>query len=122
MGDLSVVELAIYGFVELLSLSMLIVSVIKEVPSGRSSSIVRVIYLIPGIFCAGILGYTGQDIITGEVTNLTRNLNTSEVWSETQNLSIPLQQPVWITFHFAIMVILILYVITQLLSMLLKKE
>ena len=86
----------------------------------------RSIYLIPGIFCAGILSYTGQDIITGSVTttDITRNLNSSEVWSETitQDYSIALQNPVWITFHFAMMAILIVYVVQQLSSMLLKKE
>lgn len=101
---------------------MLIISTIKEVPTTKSLAIVRAIYLIPGVICAGILASTGVNIETISTFNTIKNLNSTETWTETTLQNIVLQNPVWLTVHVMIMIVLIVYVITQLVQLLMKKE
>lgn len=124
MADLSILEWGVYGFITYSSLLMLIISTIKEVPSEKSGSIIRGIYLIPGIICAFILASSGI-LITTDSTNTVNtitSLNTSEVWTEeiVQVNSIVLRNEVWVIVHLLIMIILILYVVTQMLTLLTK--
>jgi len=126
MGDISIIELIFYGFIELLSLSMLIISVVKDVPTGKSLAIVRAIYLIPGIICASILAGSGINIVTDTTTvaNTIKNLNNSEVWTETTTLSksIALQNEIWILVHLLISLVLVAYVISQVMILLTKHD
>ena len=126
MADISLIEVIFYGFLELISITMLILSVIKEAPLGKSSSIVRSIYMLPGIISSGILGMSGPNIIfqTASTVNTIKSINTTQVWTEatTQTNLIPLQNPMWQTFHFMIMVTLVVYVIIQVVILLTKHE
>lgn len=126
MGDISVIEFLVFGFIAYSSLLMLIISTIKEVPTTKASSIVRAIFLIPGIICAAVLAGSGTSIITDTVTttNTIRNVNTTEVWTETttQDKSIELQSTVWITVHQMIFLVLIVYVINQIFILFTKKK
>jgi len=126
MADISIIEFGVYGFVAYSSLLMLIISTIKEVPSGRASAIVRSVWLLPGILCAAILAGSGINIVTDDITtgNTIKNLNSSEVWTEvtTQTKQIVLQNEIWITVHLMIMLVLVAYVIQQMLTLLMKKE
>lgn len=105
---------------------MLIISTIKEVPSGTSLAIARAIYLIPGIICAAILASSDVSIAVNTVTtsNVIKNLNTTEVYTEatTQSNSIILQNSVWITVHMLIFFVLIIYVFQQIFILLAKKD
>jgi ABC-type thiamin/hydroxymethylpyrimidine transport system permease subunit len=124
LADISILEFIVYGFITYSSLLMLIISTVKEVPTEKSGSIIRGIWLIPGIFCAFILASSGVNIITEDTTvsNQIVSLNTTEVWTETvttQSL-IELQNPIWVTVHLLIFMILIVYVIIQILTLFTK--
>ena len=118
MVDASFIELIIYAFVEMFSISMLIISAVKEVPNTRASSIVRSIYLIPGMIAAGVMSGIGENITLPEVT--TKSLNTTEVWVETAQVH--LLNPYWGMFHLMIMLVLMIYVAFQMLNLLTKPE
>lgn len=115
-----------YGFVTYSSLLMLIISVVKEVPTTKYSAISRSIYLIPGIICAYILASSGIQFSVDTVVtnNLIRNENSTETWTEATDTthSVILENPVWITVHYLIFVTLIVYVVTQVLILFTKHD
>jgi len=123
---LSIIEFGVYGFITYSSMLMLIISVIKEVPTTKYSAITRSIYLIPGIVCAYILASSGVQfsVDTVTTTNLIRNENSTETWTEATNQThaIILEDPVWITVHFLFFVTLIVYVVTQVLILFTKHD
>ena len=124
MSDLSLAEFIVYGFVAYSSLLMLIISVVKEVPTSKTLAIARSVYLIPGMVAAGILASSGINIqvATVDTSNLIRSINTTQTWSETttQINNIVLQNPAWQMFHMLIFLVLLAYVITQILNIFLK--
>ena len=122
MGDISVIEFGVYGFIAYSSLLMLIISTVKEVPTTKSFAIARAIYLIPGVICAALLASSGINIVTDTTSNTIKNLNTTEVWSETTTQKIVLQDRVWISVHYMIFAVLLVYVIFQILTLLTKHE
>ena len=101
---------------------MLIISTIKEVPITKALSIVRAIYLFPGVIAAGVLAQVGPNIIMPSVTNTILAVNTSEVFEETIDAQVVLQSEVWTTFHFMIMIIMVVYIITQFMILMTKHE
>lgn len=126
MSDISLAEFIVYGFVAYSSLLMLIISVVKEIPSTKSLAIARSIFLIPGMVAAAILATSGVNIQVANVatSNLIRSINTTQTWSETtsQINNIVLQNPVWQTFHMLIFLVLLVYVITQMLNLFTKYD
>lgn len=118
MAILSILEWGVYGFFAYSSMLMLIISTIKEIPMTKSLSIARCIYLIPGIICSFIIAVSGDKIIFPTLT--TTSLNTTEVWVEQNILS--LQDPVWLTVHMLIGIVLVVYVITQILVLFTKYD
>ena len=120
MADISILEFIVYGFITYSSLLMLIISTIKEVPTERSGSIVRGIWLIPGVITAFILASSGINIVTSDTTNTITSVNTTEVWTETISSSIVLQNPIWVTVHLLIFMVLIVYVVLQVLNLFTK--
>lgn len=126
MGEISVIELIVYGFFTYSSMLMLIISIVKDPPAGKSLTIARSIYLIPGIICAAILAGSGINIVSTTVTisNTIKNLNSSEVWTEatTQSTVIALQNEIWILVHWMIFLVLVVYVLMQMLVMLTKHD
>jgi hypothetical protein len=124
--DISVVELAIYGFLEIFSLSMLIISTIKEIPNTRASSIIRSIYLIPGMIAAAWLARTGQNVTFNTIlTNSTTTVsNSTTIWNEvtTQTNFVMLQSEVWGYFHLLIMLVLFAFIINQIVNFMTKPE
>ena len=126
MPIISIAEFIVYGLVAYSSILMLIISTIKEVPSGKVLSITRSIYFVPGIICAAILANSGVDITinTVDTNNLIHNVNSTETWTEVtqQTNKIILQNPVWILVHVLMFIVMVVYVITQLLSLFTKHE
>lgn len=124
MGDISIIEFGVYGFIAYSSILMLIISTIKEVPNKRNESIVRAIYLIPGILACIVLASSGVNIVIEDITttNTITALNTSEVFTEaiTTSTLIELQNPIWISFHFLLAAIMMIYVINQMLILFTK--
>lgn len=122
MSDISLIEWIVYGFIAYSSLLMLIISTVKDVPIGKSLSLIRVIYLIPGVICSGILASSGVNIVFQTVNTTTRDVNASTVWTQMVTTTIPLQSPVWTMVHLMIMLVLLAYVIQQIMIFMTAKE
>tara|TARA_Y100001936_G_scaffold182405_1_gene179627 strand:- start:585 stop:977 length:393 start_codon:yes stop_codon:yes gene_type:complete len=128
MGDISIIEFGVYGFIAYGSFLMLIISTVKEIPDGKSHSLSRVMYLIPGLICALVLSGSGVDIILGTET-ITENqvqlhpITGNEVTvanTSTTTEKITLIEPIWILVHTMLFLILMVHVIVNILSMLTK--
>lgn len=126
MVDISILEFGIYVFLELFSISMLIISVIKEIPNTRASAIIRAIYLIPGMIAAAFMAQTGEKIIfysSNIQTNVTAaNGTLIQHISTIQNDLVQLQNPVWGYFHILMFFVLFMFVINQMYNLLTKPE
>ena len=128
MADISIIEWAVYGFIAYTSLLMLIISVVKEVPDTKSQSILRSIWLIPGIISAALLMMSGTDITLQsngiehiEVYNGTTGLlMTNTTLIQTSPDFINIADPIWGTVHLMIFLILLTYVIVQMLTLFTK--
>ena len=126
---ISIIEFTVYGFITYVSLLMLIISVVKETPAGKSQSIIRSMWLIPGIITASLLAGMGDqvnfethDSTVNEVTiNGTTGafLTNSTITTQT-TAKVFLIDPVWVTIHYLIFVVLLVYVILQMLTLLTK--
>jgi len=115
---LSIIEFIVYGLITYSSMLMLIISTLQgDQKRSKSLTTVRSIYYIPAIIFAGILAGSGVDIVTLDSTNTIFNLNTTDSWTEDINNKIVLQNPVWITSHYMLMIIFIIYVIFNILKL-----
>lgn len=105
---------------------MLIISTIKEIPNTKASSIIRSIYLIPGMIAAAWLARTGQNVTFNTIlTNSTTTVsNSTTVWNEvtTQTNFVMLQSEVWGYFHLLIMLVLFAFIINQIVNFMTKPE
>ena len=128
MGDISIIEFGVYGFIAYGSFLMLIISTVKEIPDGKSHSLSRVMYLIPGLICALVLSGSGVDIMLGTET-ITENkvelhpVTGNEVTvanTSTHTEKITLIEPIWILVHTMLFLILMVHVIINILAMLTK--
>uniref|UniRef100_A0AAT9JAR8 ORF61 n=1 Tax=Nitrosopumilaceae spindle-shaped virus TaxID=3065433 RepID=A0AAT9JAR8_9VIRU len=122
--EISILEYIVYALIGYSSFAVLIVSAVKEIPDSRVLSLVRVIYLFPGIIALMILASSGINIDVNTVTtnNLIKSINTTQTWTEatTQSNTIILQNPVWSMFHWLLAITLIFYMIKQILNLLTK--
>jgi hypothetical protein len=123
---LSIIEFGVYGLITYASLLVLVLSILKENPVTKSGSIIRSIYMIPGIITAGLLMTAGPNIILEDVntySNVTSLTSppTTFIENVTINTTFVLQNPVWVIFHFFILAILLVYVIVQILALLTAK-
>lgn len=133
MPEISIIEFAVYGFVCYASLLMLIISVIKEVPNTRSLSIVRGMFLIPGIICAFLLANSGLDItmetqgmifVNRTTFNETSNLIFTEITNSTGLAPdrFTLANPIWVPLHYMFGIIMGVYFILQMLTLFTKTD
>ncbi len=122
MGDISIIEFGVYGFVCYSSVLMLIIATIKEIPTTKALSIARAIYLVPGMISAALLAQVGPNIVTTNITNTITALNTSEVFQEINTTEIEIQNEVWAIFHYMLFLVLFIYIITQILILFSKVD
>ena len=126
MGAISLAEFIVYGFTAYSSLLMLIISVVKEIPTTKSLAIARSIFLIPGMIAAAVLAQSGVNIQVANVatSNLIKSINTTQTWTETttQINNIVIQNQVWSMFHMMIFIVLLVYVATQILNLFTKYD
>lgn len=133
MPEISILEFGVYGFVAYSSLLMLIISTIKDVPTSRSLSIIRAMYLIPGIICCILLAGSGLDInaespatvFTNRTTfNYTNNLIFTELTNQTvvTPAHYTLENPVWVALHYFFAIIMAVYVILQMVTLFTKSD
>lgn len=120
MGDLSIIEFVVYGLICYTGSVMLIKSAFAPtLPTDSVLTTIRVIFLIPSIIGAGILASSGINITTEQTntSNLIKDLNNTNTWQETttQINKFVLINPVWITFHFLLFIVMLVYVIQQVL-------
>jgi hypothetical protein len=124
MAELSLIELFVYGLVCYAGVLGLIFSAFRESPSGRCQSSLRIIWLIPSLFAAFMLGSAGEQVNLEDstITSIQTNLNTTEVWSETvtTNNTMTLVNPVWVTLHTMFFLILLIYILVNILALLVK--
>ncbi len=122
---LSIIEFGVYGLITYSSVLMLIISTIKETPSTKMQSIVRSIFMIPGMICSTIIASAGIDITldTTARTNLINDTST-QIFTEIETISntITLVNPVWVSVHYMIFLVLLVYVISQILMLFLFKD
>ncbi len=133
MPEISILEFVVYGFVAYSSLLMLIISVIKEVPNTRSLSIVRGMFLIPGIICSFLLASAGLDITMETqgmnfVNRTTFNDTNDMIFMEITNSTgitptkFTLQNPIWVPLHYLFGIIMGIYFILQMLTLFTKTD
>ncbi len=128
MGDISIIEFGVYGFIAYGSFLMLIISTVKEIPDGKSHSLSRVMYLIPGLICALVLSGSGVDIMLGTETTTENQILLHPVTgnevpvanTSTHTEKITLLEPIWILVHTMLFLILMVHVIINILAMLTK--
>ena len=128
MGDISIIEFGVYGFIAYGSFLMLIISTVKEIPDGKSHSLSRVMYLIPGLICALVLSGSGVDIMLGTETTTENQILLHPVTGNevpvanttTHTEKITLIEPLWILVHTMLFLILMVHVIINILAMLTK--
>lgn len=123
MGDISIIEFGVYGFIAYTSLLMLIISTIRETPFTQSQSFVRAIYLVPGIITAILLATSGVNITletvsTINLTNATSSNSTIFIETADTTSAFILLNPVWGAIHFMISAVMIVYVLNQILILL----
>lgn len=131
--NISILEFAVYAFVGYSSLLMLIISITKEGPmtKTRTGTLVKSIYIIPGIISMILLSGSGVDILLN-VSTVTTNefiINgstgaaiTNATITQTSADKFVLQNPIWITMHYMFALIMFAYVIINTLKMLSAKD
>jgi len=125
MSDISIIEFAVYALVCYTGIIMLIISSFKETPMTVSQSAVRVIWLIPSMLCAFVLASAGADIyLSTEIMSdqVLDSNNAIITLTDTTIEKITLLNPIWITMHFLFFIVLLLYVITNVLTLFLKRD
>lgn len=124
-------EFAIYAFVAYSSLLMLIISITKEGPltKSRTGTLIKSIYIIPGIYCMTLLSGSGVFIFldsgSTEITEVYNGTSMALITNTTSIIppaSIELQNPVWVPLHYMFMLIMFAYVIINVLKMFSAKE
>jgi len=125
MSDISIIEFAVYALICYTGIIMLIISSFKETPMTVSQSAVRVIWLIPSMLCAFVLASAGADIyLSTEIMSdqVLDSNNAIITLTDTTIEKITLLNPIWITMHFLFFIVLLLYVITNVLTLFLKRD
>ena len=124
MSDISIIEFGVYGLICYSGIIMLIISSFKETPTTVSQSAVRCIWLIPSIFAAFMLASAGVDIYLSSETTTQQVLDSNNnviTLTNTTTDKITLLQPVWVTLHFLLFIVLLLYVIMNVLTLFIKR-
>jgi len=123
VSDISIIEFGVYALICYTGIIMLIISAFKETPSGVSQSAVRVIWLIPSMICAFVLASAGADIYLSTETVSDQVLDsTNQVITLTDTVTdkITLLNPIWVTLHFLFFIVLLIYVMTNMLTLFVK--
>ena len=136
--NISLIEFIFYGFITYFSLAMLIITTVRtSTDKTRKLTLVKAMYMIPGILGAIILAGSGVDIILEDRTVSTNATSVYEVLDNTNavvtlnstvtqvdsSLSVfTLQNPIWVTFHYMIAALMMIFVFIQILTMLTAKE
>lgn len=135
--DLSSIEFIIYGFVAYSSLLMLIIStVLKAELATSSQSLIKSVYILPGIVCMFIIAFANPTIILDDSVVTTDNTSVYEVLDNTNAVvvlnstvtetvgttnSITLLNSVWGLVHVLFAMVMVVFVIVKIVSLLTVK-
>ena len=135
--DLSSLEFLVYGLVAYSSLLMLIIStVLKAELATSSQSLIKSVYILPGIVCMFILAFASPTIVINDSVVTTDNTSIYEVLDNTNVVtvlnstvnetvttvnSIELLNTVWGITHVMFAMIMVIFVIVKILSLLTVK-
>lgn len=136
--NISLIEFAVYAFVTYFSLAMLIITTIRS-PNDKTRrlALVKAGYMFPGIICAIILAGSGVSIYLGDSTTTTNNTSIYEVLDNTNavvtlnstvsetvvtSTTFVLQNPIWVSFHYLLALVMISFVFIQVLTMFTAKD
>ena len=112
----------VYGIVAYSSFLMLIISTIKDTPATKSQSLIRSIYMIPGIITMILLAGSGPDITMETTDTIIVDLNSTTTWTEDTTRTFTLQNPVWVSLHYMLAIVMFAFIITRILQMLMFKD
>lgn len=131
--NISIIEFLVYGLISYSSIIVLIISAAKDAPmvKTKSGTLIKSMYMIPGIICCILLAGSGVEILLNENTATTTNYTingtsginlTNSTITTTSTDRFTLQNPVWVLLHYLFALILFAYVFTQVLRMLTSKD
>ena len=136
--NISLIEFIVYGFVTYASFLMLIITTIRApIEKTKKMALVRAAYMMPGIITAIILAGSGVNIdLDNNVTStnatsiyevldntnaiVVLNSTVTEVQSESNYFT--LQNPVWVSFHYMLALVMTIFIFIQIFTMLTAKE
>jgi hypothetical protein len=124
MSEVSIIELIVYALIGYPAIIFLVGSTFHE-SSGTASkvSVVKAIWIIVPIIAMYMLASAGAQIdLSTETTlnyNVTANLLTS---NSTTTETINLVNPVWITLHWLLFTVLVLYFMWNMLRLFTQRE
>ena len=123
MSEVSIIELIVYGLIGYPAIIFLIGSSFQE-SSGTAGkiSVVKAIWIIVPIIAMYMLASAGALISFETTTSTLTNLNTTETWSETVETNITLVNPVWVTLHWMMFMVLILYFMWNMLRLFTQRD
>jgi len=123
MSEVSIIELIVYGLIGYPAIIFLIGSSFQESTGTASKiSVVKAIWIIVPIIAMYMLASAGALISIDTVTSTLINTNTTEVWTETVDRNITLVNPVWVTLHWMMFMVLILYFMWNMLRLFTQRE
>jgi hypothetical protein len=132
--DFSIVELFVYGIIAYFSLIVLIKSATDKAEVATSSqTLIKSVYMLPGIVCMFILAFAAPTIIINDSIVTTNNTAIYEVLDNTNAIvvlnstvsetgstinSVELLNTIWGLAHVMFAMIMVIFIITKLLQLL----
>jgi hypothetical protein len=124
MSEVSIIELIVYALIGYPAIIFLVGSSFKE-ESGTASkiSVVKAIWIIVPIIAMYMLASAGAQINLIDQTTLNYNVTSNLLTSNsTTTDSITLVNPVWVTLHWLMFTVLILYFMWNMLRLFTQRE
>lgn len=138
MSELSILEFVVYAVIGYAPMGFLMAYILVDKPAKSSDSIMRIVYVMPGmvgvLMLASVGGFsviTNSDYITSETISDYEVLNTldgvvtlNSTTTETKATSsyFTLQNPMWVMFNGMLFILYVLYVIINVVQLIGVKE
>jgi hypothetical protein len=125
MAEISIIELIVYSVICYTGVIGLIISAFRSPGSSKEKGTISVIWLIPSLLASYMMASAGGIISTETVviSNIGYNVTDQTIISNsttTHTGYIQLVQPVWVTLHYLLFVVLLIYIIWHMLNLLIK--
>ncbi len=122
MSEVSIIELIVYALIGYPAIIFLVASSFKEDSGNNKISVVKAIWIIVPIIAIYMLASAGATIHIETIDSTLINVNTTEVWTESVERNIVLVNPVWITLHWLLFIVLVLYFMWNMLRLFTQRE